>query len=348
MVFFNSQHQFYCGIDLHARTMYLCIVNQDGDILLHKNILCEPELFKNEISPFQSDIVVGVECVFTWYWLADLCEELHIEFILGHALYMKAIHGGKTKNDKIDSKKIALLMKSGMFPMSYVYPKEMRSIRDLLRRRMYLVRHKAEMLAHIQNTNWQYNLPKIEHNLCYRANKQHLSERFEDFGAKRIIESDIAVIAYLDKLIKLIEKDVQKATKSFDSISFHFLRTIPGFGKILTLTILLEIHDINRFPRVQNFVSYSRLIKCPRESAGKKYDTQGNKIGNSHLKWAFGEAAVHFLRLNPEGREYHAKLTKRYGRARAMSILAHKLGRTVYFILKNKEPFSMEKFLSFG
>ena len=261
---------------------------------------------------------------------------------------MKAIHGGKTKNDKIDSKKIALLMKSGMFPMSYVYPKEMRSIRDLLRRRMYLVRHKAEMLAHIQNTNWQYNLPKIEHNLCYRANKQHLSERFEDFGAKRIIESDIAVIAYLDKLIKLIEKDVQKATKSFDSISFHFLRTIPGFGKILTLTILLEIHDINRFPRVQNFVSYSRLIKCPRESAGKKYGTQGNKIGNSHLKWAFGEAAVHFLRLNPEGREYHAKLTKRYGRARAMSILAHKLGRTVYFILKNKEPFSMEKFLSFG
>ena len=86
MVFFNSQHQFYCGIDLHARTMYLCIVNQDGDILLHKNIPCEPELFKNEISSFNSDIVVGAECVFTWYWLADLCEELHIDFILGHAL----------------------------------------------------------------------------------------------------------------------------------------------------------------------------------------------------------------------------------------------------------------------
>jgi transposase len=346
MIFFNSQHQFYCGIDLHARSMYLCIVNKDGDILLHNNIACDPELFINEISPYISDIVVGVECVFTWYWLADLCEQFNIDFILGHALYMKAISGGKTKNDKIDSKKIALLMKSGMFPMAYVYPNDMRSIRDLLRRRMYLVRHRAEMMAHIHNTNSQYNLPQINKSLSHQGNRIELPDKFDDFGAKRIIESDIAIIEYFDKTIRSIEKDVLKAAKSFDSASLQFLQTIPGFGKILSLTILLEIHDINRFPSVQNFASYARLVKCSKESGGKKYGTQGNKIGNSHLKWAFGETAVHFLILNPEGKEYHSKLKNRYGKARAMSILSHKLGRTAYYILKNKEPFSMKKFLS--
>lgn len=346
MVFYKRSHQFYCGIDLHARTMYLCIVNQEGDILLHKNIPSDPQRFKKVISPYTDDLIVGVECVFSWYWVADLCEELNINFILGHALYMKAIHGGKTKNDKIDSEKIAMLMKSGMFPMAYVYPKNMRSIRDLLRRRMYLVRHKAEVLAHIQNTNWQYNLPKIEKCISYRANRKNLAKRFNDFGAKRIIEADIAVITYFEKLIHLIELDVLRAAKDFDSTSFNFLRTIPGFGPILSLTLLLEIHNIERFPRVQNFASYARLVKCPRESGGKRYGSQGSKIGNSHLKWAFGEASALFLRNNPRGQDYYEKLKQKYGRGRSLSILAHKLGRAVYYILKRQEPFSMEKFLS--
>ena len=111
------------------------------------------------LKPFREDVVVAVECMFTWYWIADLCAQENIKFVLGHALYMKAIHGGKAKNDKIDSRKIALLIRSGMFPQAYVYPAKMRATRDLLRRRNHLKRKRAELLAHIQNTKSQYNLP---------------------------------------------------------------------------------------------------------------------------------------------------------------------------------------------
>jgi len=103
MRFYTQQHRFYCGIDLHARTMYVCIMNQEGTIIVHKNIPSKPDTFLRIIEPYKPDIAVAVECIFTWYWIADLCNRINIPFVLGHALYMKAIHGGKTKNDKIDS-----------------------------------------------------------------------------------------------------------------------------------------------------------------------------------------------------------------------------------------------------
>src|SRR5881397_1782612 len=148
MKFYTQQHPHYCGIDLHARTMYLCILNQAGAIVLHRNMKSEPESFLNAIAPYREQIVVAVECIFTWYWLADLCAREGITFVLGHALYMKAIHGGKAKNDKIDAHKIAVLLHGGMLPQAYVYPAEMRATRDWLRRRCHLVRKRAELLAH--------------------------------------------------------------------------------------------------------------------------------------------------------------------------------------------------------
>src|SRR5215216_2079777 len=153
MRFYTKQHKFYCGIDLHARSMYVCILNQDGEIMLHRNMKASPEMLLKAIAPYREEIVVSVECIFTWYWLADLCAQEGIPFVLGHALYMKAIHGGKAKNDKLDAHKIAVLLRGGMLPQAYVYPAAMRATRDLLRRRMYLTRKRAELLAHIQNTN---------------------------------------------------------------------------------------------------------------------------------------------------------------------------------------------------
>lgn len=117
MKFYTNQHKFYCGIDLHARKMYLCILDQEGKTLLHKNMKTDPEMLFEAIFPYLEDIVVAVECVFCWYWISDFCAEHKIPFILGHALYMKAIHGGKTKNDKIDSYKIAALLRGGNFPI---------------------------------------------------------------------------------------------------------------------------------------------------------------------------------------------------------------------------------------
>ena len=180
MNFYTRQHKYYCGIDLHARKMYVCVLNQQGTVQLHKNIDTDPALFLELIAPYQEDVIVGVECVFCWYWLADLCASMQLSFILGHALYMRAIHGGKTKNDKIDSYKIASLLKGGNFPVAYSYPAEWRATRDLLRRRMYIARRCGELVAHIQNTNTQYNLAGFKKKLTRKHNHDGVAERFED------------------------------------------------------------------------------------------------------------------------------------------------------------------------
>ena len=133
--------------------------------------------------------MVGVECIFSWYWLADLCQSKGIEFLLGHALYMKAIHGGKSKNDKLDSEKIARLMRGGTFPLAYTYPAELRPYRDLLRRRNFLVRVRSEVLAHIKLTNHQYNLPVLEKHIGKRANRADLAERFDHPSVRKNVES---------------------------------------------------------------------------------------------------------------------------------------------------------------
>jgi transposase len=346
MRFYTKQHKFYGGIDLHARTMYLGILNQEGEILLHRNMKAGPEPFLRAITPYREDLVVCVECIFTWYWLADLCTQEGIPFVLGHALYMKAIHGGKAKNDKIDAHKIAVLLRGGMLPQAYVYPAEMRATRDLLRRRMHLMRKRAELLAHIHTTNSQYNLPEISKKLAYKANRASVAERFPDPAVQKSIEVDLALIATYDHLLTELELDLVQTAKAHDAQTFSRLRSIPGVGKILALVLLYEIHDIRRFPRVQEFVSYGRLVKCAKESAGKRYGTSGKKIGNAYLKWAFSEAAVLFLRNNPAGQKYLARLTKQHGKGKALTVLAHKLARAVYYMLKRESVFDMDKFFN--
>jgi transposase len=346
MKFYTQQHKFYCGIDLHARTMYVCILNQAGETVLHRNMKTDPALFLKVIAPYREDLVVAVECIFTWYWLADLCVQQGIPFVLGHALYMKAIHGGKAKNDKIDAHKIALLLRGGMMPQAYVYPAEMRATRDLLRRRMHLMHKRAELLSHIQNTNHQYNLPEIGKKIAYKANREGVVERFVDTAVQKSIEVDLALIDHYDKLLSDIELYIVNTAKQHDVNAFYRLRSVPGIGKILALVILYEVQDIQRFPRVQDFVSYCRLVKCAKESAGKKYGTSGKKIGNAYLKWAFSEAAVLFLRNNPEGQKYLARLEKKHSKGKALTILAHRLARTVYHLLRREQAFDMNKFLN--
>src|SRR5712691_1366811 len=194
MRFYTQQHSHYCGIDLHARTMYLCILNQAGAIVLHRNMKSDPDSLLKAIAPFRENIVIAAECIFTWYWLADLCAREKIVFVLGHALYMKAIHGGKAKNDKIDAHKIAALLRGGMIPEAYVYPEEMRSTQDLLRRRLYLVRRRGELLAHIQNTHHQYNLPEPTRKIIYRSNRDGIPDTFSDPSVRKSLEADFALV----------------------------------------------------------------------------------------------------------------------------------------------------------
>jgi hypothetical protein len=116
--FYPNQHPLYCGIDLHAHTMYVCLLRQDGEVVLHRNRPARPDALLKAIAPYRDDMVIAVECIFTWYWLADLCAQEGLPFVRGHALYMQAIHGGKAKNDKIDSQKSAVLLRGGMLPQA--------------------------------------------------------------------------------------------------------------------------------------------------------------------------------------------------------------------------------------
>jgi transposase len=345
MRFYTKQHKFYCGIDLHARTMYLCVLNQDGEVLLHRNMHAAPEPFLEAIAPYREDLVVCVECLFTWYWLADLCARDGLPFVLGQALYMKAIHGGKAKHDKIDAQKIAVLLRGGMLPQAYVYPTKMRATRDLLRRRVHLMRKRAELLTHVQQTNSQYNLPEIGKKIAYKANRDGVAERVPEPAVQKSIAVDLALIGHYDHLLRDMELSVLKTAKPHDANTLYLLRTIPGIGEILSLVLLYEIHDIERFPRVQDFVSYCRLVKCAKESAGKRYGTSGTKIGHAYLKWAFSEAAVLFLRNNPAGQKYLARIEKKHGKGKALTVLAHKLARAVYDMLKRGVAFDLNAFL---
>jgi hypothetical protein len=172
--------------------MYVCILNHAGELLGHRDMEASPETFLKAIAPYREDIVVAVECIFTWYWLADLGAHEGLPFVLGHALYMQAIHGGKAKNARLDARKIAVLLRGGMLPQAYVYPAAMRATRDLLRRRLHLTRKRAELLPHIQQTNSQYNLPEMGKKIAYKANRDGGAERFPDLAVHKSVEVDPA------------------------------------------------------------------------------------------------------------------------------------------------------------
>ena len=347
MRFYTGQHRFYCGIDLHARTMYVCILDSAGEIVLERNLATTPEAFLEAIAPYRGDLVVACECLFTWYWLADLCAKEQIAFVLGHALDRKAIHGGKAKNDRVDAYKIAVLLRGGMLPQAYVYPPGMRETRDLLRRRLHLVRKRGQLLAHLQNLTHAYNRGAFEKRIAYPSNRDGVVAHF---AGEPMVQAnaalDLSLLDHYDKLLTDLELRLVRQAKREAPRGFHLLRSIPGIGKVLAMTIVYELHDVNRFERVQQFASYARLVKCAKESAGKRKGTSGAKMGNVHLKWAFSEAAVLFVRHSAEAKTLLARLTQRHGKGKALSILAHKIGRAAYYVLAREKPFDAAKFFA--
>lgn len=346
MRFYTKQHRFYCGIDLHTNKMYVCILDHTGEIVLHRNMKARPDHFLYAVKPYREDLVVAAECMFAWYWLADLCEDENIPFVLGHALYMRAIHGGKSKNDKIDSRKIAALLRGGLIPQAYVYPRKMRATRDLMRRRNHFMRKRAELFAHTQNTASQYNLDEPLGRIAVPKNRDGLVNLFDTACVQMSIGANLDLIDAYDQVIAMLEKDIVKSAKKHDPGAYALLRTIPGVGRIIALNLLYEIENIERFPRVQDFASYGRLVRCAKESNGKVYGSSGKKVGNAHLRWAFGEAAQLFLKGNEPARRYYRKIVNRHGKGKALSILAHKLGRAVYYMLKKREGFNLNRFLA--
>jgi transposase len=191
---YTTQHPFYCGIDLHARTMSVCIIDQNGEILVHRHMKTSPEAFLTILAPYRHGVVVAVECLLTWYWLADLCADEGIPCVFGHALSMQALHGGKAKNDTIDSPKMAVLLRGGMLPQASGSPAPMRATRALLRRRMPRAHQRAELLAHVQHTNSQYTLPALGKTIADKANREGVAERFADPAVHKSIAVDLALL----------------------------------------------------------------------------------------------------------------------------------------------------------
>jgi transposase len=344
---YTGQHRFYAGIDLHARSMFIHILDQKGKTVFEKDLPAEPQAFLDAMKPFRDGLVVGCECMFAWYWLADLCEDHAIPFVLGHALYMRMIHGGKSKTDRIDAAKLASMLRGGLFPMAYVYPRAKRQTRDLLRRRSFFVRQRAQLITHIQNTNTQFNLPPLSKKLTYAANRSpEIAERFAHPSTRLSITADLGLIDGYDQQIADLERHLVKNAKVDDPVTFGLLRTTPGIGPILGLILLYEIDQIGRFPEAGNFLSYSRLVRCAHVSAGKVKGSGGKKIGNAHLKWAFSEAACLMLRSLPAAKAWMQRQERKRGKKKALSILEAKLGRTVYHLWRKQVPFDAKRFLN--
>lgn len=345
MKFYNKVHKYTCGIDLHAKNYHACIFDDAGNKMLHRRFDNDEKGFLRMLAPYRADVVVSVESTFNWYWLGDLCAREGIPFVLGHAQYMKAIHQGKTKNDRIDSEKNARLTSARMLPIAYAYPVEMRKVRDLLRRRLYFVRQRAAIKGHVKIVGAQYNarLEKVEG----RGNERYLNllKCFDDVDLQETVDCDLQTTKYLDSLIRRIEKYVLKRVVVHNKEAFALLCTMPGIGAVLGLTILYEMHTLKRFRRCQDFMSYSRLVRAEHSSNGKKVGAGQRKIGNPYIKWALSEVAVHLARISPEVALLVESQKRKYGDAGAWSRLSQKIGRTVYYMLKNNKPFDLAYFL---
>jgi len=337
---------FNCGIDLHAKNMYVCLMDRQGRKLIHQNIKGNNfEYFLEITSPYIHDMTVACESTFNWYWLSDACSLNGIKFVLGHALYMKAIHGTKTKNDRVDSEKIAHLLRSNMLPEAYCCSPEKRPVRDLLRRRTCLVRHRSGILAHMSESvqvHGQQPLSRQEKRKSARLKAVPL--RFSNPILNFSMKIDSYLANQYDILIKELEIEVIKHTRLLASKEYAILKTAPGIGKIIGLVILYEIDDLKRFNTSNEFCSYSMLVPSNATSDGKTVGSQGKKMGNHYLKWAFSEMVV-IAKRNPYIKEYSSKLEKKHGKTKANAILRHRFGHVVYNMLKHEKVFSIEKFL---
>jgi len=337
--------RFYAGVDLHARSLFLVILDADGQTRFARNLPAAPEPFLRAVAPFRDGLLVACECMHCWYWLADCCREQHIAFVLGHAYSMKAVHGYKTKCDRKDAEAIARLLKGGAFPPAYAYPKERRGLRDLLRARLRLVRQRAHLYGHVHTARRQANLPPVSSDVKYKSKRAAIIDDIADPFVRRRVETHLALLEPLDAAIRRLEAEIEDAARLIFPAELAVLQSTPGVGAVLSLTILLEIDAIDRFDTRQQFCSYARLCGAVQSSDNKRVGQGNAKAGNAWLKWAFSEAAVLSAQKDERIGALLNRLASKLGKAKAYSALAHKLGRAFYHMLHTKEVFDVNRFV---
>jgi len=258
---------------------------------------------------------------------------------------MKAVHAQKNKGDRKDAEGIAHLLRGGNFPLAYAYPKERRGLRDLLRARLRLVRQRAELYGHIHTARRQLNLPPLSSDVKYKSKRASATTDIADAFVRRRVEADLGLLEPLDQTIRQLEAEIEDAAQKHYPTELAVLRSTPGVGAVIALTILLEIDTIDRFDRRPQFCSSARLTGAVQESAGQRVGVGNRKQGNAWLRWAFAEAAVLGAQKEERLGRYLEKLSSRLGKSKALAVLAHKLGRAFYHMLHTKEVFNIDRFL---
>ena len=344
MNYYTSNTEFNCGIDLHTKQMYICVMDQKGNKRVHKNVKGNDfSFFLKLVAPYRDNLTVVCECCYNWYWLADACQDAGIEFVLAHALYLKHIHGGKNKNDKLDSEKLAHLLRTNLIPPSYVYPRERRAMRALLRQRMSYVWERSTLLGHLQMNQQSEGLDPVAKGGHNRdVWEERILAQYSDPLHKLAVKCDMDLIRSYDYRIELLDQRLADQARKVHGRDFALIKTVPGIGRVLALTILFEIDTIARFPSVKDFVSYCRLVKGSVASAGKVKGLCGGKMGNPYLRWSFGQAAIICKRNHPLLTPYAELLVSKHGKFKGNAILANKLGRAVYFMLQKGTAFDAE------
>jgi len=336
----------HCAVDLHGDNGYYGIVDETGKRVFEKrlpNVLSE---VLAALKPYRDQLTSGivVESTYNWYWLVDGLEGNGYETRLANPAAVEQYSGLKNTDDKTDAFFLAELSRLGILPVGYIYPKKERPMRDLLRRRLLLVRQKTAHVLSFQNLVARERGERIRSNHIQKLHPNEVTQFFDDKRLVLMGQTNIEMIRFLSKQIRGIESAVLCEAKL--KPEYEKLLTVPGIGKILALTIMLETGDINRFKKVGNYSSYSRMVKSLRSSNNKKKGENNRKNGNRYLCWAYIEAANFIRRYCPEAKAWHQRKCKRSKQVVATKALASKICKSCYFIMNDQVDFDVK--LIFG
>ena len=332
----------YGGFDLHSNNSYLGIKNEEGTVVFGKRLKNNKQLIIDTLEPFRADMKeLCVESTYNWYWLADLLEDNDYNIKLANPLAIQQYKGMKNANDKTDAFWLAEMLRLGILPTGHIHKREERSVRDLLRRRMAFVQQRVEHKLSLMSLFERVFGVRVANDKIINENYD-IDENDMDPCVKFHIDSLIRAIEGLTSIIVDIEDKVLSMTK--DDPAYDNLSTIPGVGKILSMTIILETGDISRFKKVANYTSYCRCTDAKRTSNGKVKGKNLSKCGNKYLSWAFSEAASGCIRSCEEARRFRdRKLKGKDQKVLANRSLATKLCKAAFYIVRDQTPFSVEK-----
>ncbi len=334
--------QTYAGIDLHSSTNYIGVIDANDRRLYGKKHDNNLKQVLKALSPFKKTLCgVVVESTYNWYWLVDGLQAHGYPVQLANPAAIQSYSGLKHTDDKWDSFWLAHLLRLGILPQGYIYPKARRAVRDLLRRRMLFVRQRTAQILSLQSMINRNRGLDISGAAIKRLREQNLERLFEDpqllFTARRQLET----IQFLGDVIKQIEQEVTGQIQC--SEQFRILMSTPGIGHILGLTIMMEVGDIGRFPKAGHYSSYCRCVESKKISNGKKKGENNRKNGNRYLAWAYIEAAHHAVRCCPQAQRFFQRKMARSNRVLAIKALANKLTKATYFMMRDQVSFDAQK-----